>query len=448
MRDLRYFLLAGAIAGTLLACAITEQVGEERPDEIATNVAGTLDALGSNLDTPVVEATSPDPEISPTQDSIVESPRSIVFTDNQNLWVVELGSAPRQLTLDGEVDRVRISSDGIKIAFTKRSSFENSSELYAINSDGSDERPLLTRVDFNGLYPSPAGTEGFDLGHLSFRPGTHELFFNTLEVFEEIGFRKTDDLFMIDLDTHRLSAILPAGAGGDFVFSPDGNKVAIIRPDSISVVNGDGSDYLPEIFNYAPVITYSEFQYYAQPVWAEDSATIAIALPSEDPLANDVFGAVWQIPANGDPPISLGRIAGDFYFTQVFSNSSLSPHLNRVAFVRELDPPNQGELYIANIDGSEEMLIETGAINWVGWAPDGRHFVYSVDDPTDLIIGVDGGEPLFTVEGLDLRWLSGDKYLLLSGSPGDWRLIEGRIDGSREVISNPGGDFIEYDLSD
>ncbi|MEE9508628.1 MAG: hypothetical protein V3V44_05000, partial [Anaerolineales bacterium] len=146
-------------------------------------------------------------------------------------------------------------------------------------------------------------------------------------------------------------------------------------------------------------------------------------------------------------PISLGRIEGDFYFTQVFSNSSLSPQLNRVAFVRELDPPNQGELNIANVDGSEEMLIETGAINWVGWAPDGRHFVYSVDDPTDLIIGVDGGEPLFTVEGLDLQWLSGDRYLLLSGSPGDWRLIEGRIDGSREVISNPGGDFIDYDLS-
>ena len=119
-----------------------------------------------------------------------------------------------------------------------------------------------------------------------------------------------------------------------------------------------------------------------------------------------------------------------------------------MAFVRETGRPNQGELYIANVDGSEEMLIEAGAINWVGWAPDGLHFVYSIDDPIDLIIGVDRGEPSFTVKGLDLRWLSGEEYLLLSGSPGDWRLIIGRIDGSENAISTPGGDFIDFDLSD
>jgi hypothetical protein len=307
---------------------------------------------------------------------------------------------------------------------------------------------MLSKEDFNSLYPSPAGTEGFDIGQMSLRPGTHNLYFNTLEVFEGLGYRNTNDLFMIDLDSGELTGILPAGAGGDFIFSPNGYKIAIIRPDSISVVNGDGSDYLPEIFTYSPVITYSEFQYYVQPVWSEDADTIGIALPSDDPLADDAFGEVWLIPSNGDPPLSQGRISGDFYFSQVFSHSSLSPQLDRVAFTRPTDVPNQRELFIANADGSEERLFDSGAINWEGWAPDGVHFVYSADDPTDLIVAVDGGTPLFNLNGVDLHWIGEDQYLLLSGSPGNWSIILGQLDGSREVISNPAGDFVDYDVSE
>lgn len=448
MRNLRYGLLLCMIVSTLVACTFTDQFGDDQQDEIASSVASTLDALGLKKDTPTAASTSKIPTITATPDLVIEPSQKIVFTDSQNLWIAEIGSSPHQLTFDGEVERVRISADGMRIAFTRRSAAEENSELYAINPDGSGETHLLSKEVLNSLYPSPAGTEGFDIGQMAFRPGTHTLFFNTLEVFEELGYRKTDDLFMINLDSGELSAILPAAAGGDFVFSPNGNKIAIIRPDSIGVINGDGSDYLPEIFTYSPVITYSEFQYYAQPVWSQDSSVMGVALPSDDPLAEDAFGEVWQIPVDGDRPVSLGKLDGDFYFTQVFSHSSLSPQLDRVAFTRATDAPNQRNLYIANADGSEEILFDKGAINWDGWAPDSMHFVYSVDDPTNLIVAADRGAPLLDLAGTDLHWISKNEYILLSGGPGNWRMVLGQIDGSREVISNPTGDFVDYDASE
>jgi Tol biopolymer transport system component len=448
MRRLRISLLIFVISAFFVGCTITDQLSDDQQDQVATMVAATLDALDMGKDVPETETPPADPTFAPTQEPIQGHQQRIVFTDDGNLWIYEIGSQAHQLTSDGGVGRVRISSDGSQIVFTRMSSNEENRELFAISPDGSGERLLLSRADFDGLYPSPAGTEGFDVGSLAFRPGTHHLFFNTLEVFEEIGYRKTNDLFMIDLDSGELSGILPAGAGGEFVFSPDGNRIAIIRPDSISVINGDGTDYLPNVFEYSPVLTYSEFQYYVQPVWSQNSNTIGLALPSDDPLAEGVFGEVWLIPANGDPPIRQSRIEGDFYFSQVFSHPTLSPHLDRVAFTRSSGAPNQHSLFIANVDGSEEVLMDKGAINWESWAPDGVHFVYSAAEPTDLIIAVDGGSSRVTVIGINLIWIGENTFLLHTGTPGDWSIEIGSVDGSREVISHPSGDFVDFDVSE
>ena len=445
MRNPRFLFPLLGMASILLACALTNQLGDDQSDVVATSVAETLDSLGLDDATPELADTPIPPA---TEEPILEPPRKIVYTDDKNLWIIEFGSPPTRLTFDGNVEEVRITTDGMRIAFTRRNVPEENSQLYAINPDGTDEVLLLSREILNGLYPSPAGTAGFDIGQFEFRPHTHQLFFNTLEVFEEIGYWKTDDLFRQDFDSGELTAILPAGAGGGFLFSPDGNKIAIIRPDSISVVNGDGADYLSEIFTYSPVLTYSEFQYYAQPVWFGNSRSLGVALPSDDPLAEGAFGEIWRIPVNGDPPVSIGRIDGDFYFTQVFSTTSLSPELNRVAFMRETNVPNQRELYLANTDGGEEVRFEIGSINWKGWAPDGFHFVYSNEDPTELIIASDGGSPLFTISGTDLLWISDDEFLVISGTPGNWSFRRAGIDGSISMLSNPEGDFIDFDISE
>jgi dipeptidyl aminopeptidase/acylaminoacyl peptidase len=253
MRVLRVSLPSIFISIIFVGCGLVEQIGSNPQDEVATRVAATLDALGVGKEVPETESPPIKPTTAPTQDQIQVPIQKIVYTDDENLWIFEIDTAPRQLTHGGGVELVRISSDGGRIAFTRRNPAEGNSELYVINSDGSDETLLLSRLDLNELYPSPAGTEGFDIGSFSFQPGSYRLYFNTLEVFEGLGYRNTNDLFMIDVVSGELTGILPAQAGGKFVFSPNGSKIAIIRPDSLSIINSDGTDYLPEIFSYSPV---------------------------------------------------------------------------------------------------------------------------------------------------------------------------------------------------
>lgn len=442
-----YALSAFLIITVLSACSYDDLGRDGSQDQIATSVAQTLDALGVSEDTPEPGGTPTEIMPTATAEIVVDQVQTILVADGENIWTYQLGSSPHQLTFDGTVSRAQITSDGKRIAFTRRGESDLRTELYIINSDGSGEMLLLSREKLNGLYPSPAGTEGFSIDQFAFRPNTYDLFFNTAEVFE-YGYLKTDDLFQINYQSGELTYILPPSTGGDFSFSPDGEKIAIMRPDSISLINADGSNFIPEILTFTPILTYSEFQYYPQPVWSQDSSIIGVALPSDDPLAEDAFGEVWYLPANGDLPFSAGRLEGDFYFTQVFSNPTLSPNLDRVAFTRPSESPNSRRLFISYADGSEEVLVDIDVRNWHGWAPDSKHFVFGMDDPPKLILTMDGGEPVAELSAVDLYWINESDYLIVSGEPGDWKVSVGDLDGSTQLISTLSGDRLNIDWSD
>jgi hypothetical protein len=232
--------------------------------------------------------------------------------------------------------------------------------------------------------------------------------------------------------------------GGDFHFSPDGSRIIIVRPENIDLINSDGSGHIVDLLPYLPVTTYAEFRYYAQPVWALDSSAFGVAISSPEPLGEDIFGTVWTVPAAGGPVNEMGAIAGDFYFTQVFTAASISPNLNRVAFIRESD--GQRGLYLANLDGSDEILVDTGVISWQGWSPDGAHFAYSQTQPTNIVIATSAGVTSIEVPAIDLRWISGEEFAFMWGTRGDWTLKIGTLDGFINILANPDGDFVSYDF--
>jgi Tol biopolymer transport system component len=447
MQKVRYPILAILIIIVLSACSFEDLGRDASQDQIATNVAQTLDALNVSEDTPEAGEAPTSPVPTATADTLVDQAQTIVIVNGENIWTFQRGSGLQQLTFDGRVDRAQISTDGKRIAFTRRSELFPNTELFAINPDGTGEMQLLSREDLNELYPSPAGTGVFNVGQFMFRPNTHDLFFNTAEVFE-LGYLKTDDLFMVNSLSGEFRYILPASAGGDFLFSPDGSKIAIMRPDSFSVIDGDGANYIPEILTFTPVLTYSEFQYYPQPVWSQDSSIIGVALPSDDPLAPDAFGEVWYLPADGESPFSAGKIEGDFYFTQVFSNPALSPNLDRIAYSRPSEARNSRQLFISSADGIDETLVDVGEKEWHGWAPDSSHFVYRADDPTAFILALDGGESVVDLSGVDLYWIDEGHYLIISGEQENWDVSLGELYGASELISTLSGDHIAVDWSD
>ena len=443
-RHLRLVLIALILA--TLSC--TRPGLTPTPDEsgLATSVAATLTSaapLKPHTTTPDTPKAPSLPTITPT--SPPASVLRIVYTNGGNIWLIEGVSPPTQLTNSGGAEQVLISSDGMKVAFIRRVPIDGQAEIRSVNIDGSGETTLLSPAQFDSLYPLGDFLH-HDLSSIAFVPGTHNLMLNTRAISEGPGLLKHDDLLLLDADTGILTTLFSPGFGGDFLLSPDGSQAAIITPTSIGLVNSDGTNLRPNLVTYASVITYSEFQYYAQPVWAPDSSAFSVAIPSPDPFVPTASGTIWRIPADGGSSTNMGTISGDFYFSQPPGACLLSSNLNRLAFLRDTATTNIQDLYLANADGSGETLYATGDIQWVGWSPDHTHFVYSLDSPMSLHLGVDGGSPTPIGSCVRLEWIDNTKFLCLSGHYAAWRLMKGEVGGGLTPIVSPAGDLGSFDF--
>ena len=136
--------------------------------------------------------------------------------------------------------------------------------------------------------------------------GTHEIAFNTHQVFQGPGFSVLDDLHVVNTDSNEIITILPSGMGGAFVYSPDATQIAISTPNSISLVNSDGSNRKDVLF-YDLVNTDSEYRYYAHPVWDPSSEYLYVAIPPSDPLSEPrQETTLWYIPTDGSDPYDYG----------------------------------------------------------------------------------------------------------------------------------------------
>ncbi|HEY44887.1 MAG TPA: hypothetical protein G4O11_12980 [Anaerolineae bacterium] len=430
-----------------LACGLPGLSPTPDDSELATSVAATLTAetppqphgtISEQTQSPLVStltSTTPPPSV-----------LRIVYTDDGNVWLIEDSNPPIQLTSSGDANQVLISSDGMKVAFVRRTSPDNPVEIGSVNIDGSGELTLFGPAQFDTLYPLDDYLH-HDLSSLAFVPGTHHLMFNTRAVPEGPGLIKHDDLLLLDADTGVFRTIFSPGSGGDFTLSPDGNQIAITKPTGISLANIDGSNMRSNLITYAQVITYSEFNYYPLPVWSPDSSAIGVVIPSPDPFDTPTSGAIWRVQAEGGAKVNLGTILGDFYFTQT-SYSLMSPMLDRVAYLSETPTPNIYDLFLATADGSGETLYASGDIQWHGWAPDNIHFVFAMGSPLDLHLGRSGSAPLPLCSGLNLRWIDDVNFLCLSGAFGSWTLMKGEIGGTVTPLASPLGDFVSYDFDD
>jgi hypothetical protein len=428
-----------------LACGIPGPTPTLDEEILEVAVASTLTAAAPSAPTgETLQAPEPQPPATAQPGFPLASPipaiLRIVYTNGDDVWLIEGSNPPFQLSSVGDVDHVLISSDGMKVAFIRRPTIDSPAEIRSINIDGTGEAVILTPAQLDALFPLGDFLHN-DLANIAFVPGTHKLMFNTRAIPEGPGLIKHDNILLLDADTGVITTLFPPGEGGDFSLSPDGSQVAIILPSSISLVNIDGTNLRSMLVEYTPVMTYSEFMYYAQPVWTTDSSALGVAIPSEDFLSPDISGTIWHISSQDGSVVNVGTISGDFYFSQ-----SLSPDLLRVAFLRDTANTNIHDLYLANPDGSAQTVYATGEIQWLGWAPDSLHFVYSFGGAMDLQLGVVGGPPTAIGSCTNLRWIDDINYLCLSGSKGSWSLMKGEIGGVLVPIVSPAGDFISYDF--
>lgn len=441
--------LALLLAG--LACGFPGGQATPAVDTVATHVAATMAAIfptepGATGEPSLPPPTAPRPTSVPLPPPCpISADLKIAYTNGGNIWLISGTNPPAQLTFGGNADRVVISNDGMKLAFTTYDSFTQNSELRVINVDGSGEILLLSQPQLDALYPLDGALHHL-VYRMAFQRCSQELLLNTRSTFEGPGLAPHYNLLAIDVNSAVLSTLLAPGTGGDFYLSPDGSRIAISQPQSIHLVNSDGSGYLANRVTFPYVITYSEFQWSPSLVWANNSSALGVVIPSADPLVPNPSGTVWIVPADGSAASALVTLPGQFYFTQAFTSPSFSPDLSKIAYLTPSGTPNIDNLSISNADGSGAVTYDTGELNWEGWNPDSTNFLYTIGTMS-YRMGRLGSPPLPLGTGIDLAWINPGRFLYSSGSFGSWDLMLGVLGGGSTLIASPAGDFIDFDFA-
>lgn len=338
----------------------------------------------------------------------------VAFIKANSVWLWEEGQKePLPLTRAGEVTRLRISDDGALIAY------QRGEELWVVRSDGGEEHALVTAADLAAMEPQQPGVL---LYRFEWVPGTHLVAFNT-KLRDEMGLILANDLNQVDADTLVLTRLLPPGQGGEFYYAPGGRQVAIVDPDSISLVAPDGSSQR-RVLAYEPVMTYSEYRYYVQPAWSPDGAFLRVAVPPADPLAQPLQPtSIWHVPADGSAARLLQTI------TTRRDAWAFSPDLRDVAYLDQTGaaapPPESAPLAILDLDSGKRSIYEAPVFQIAGWSPDGRHIAFAISpgdartqilDASSRTVLTYGGEGVRVEE---LRWVDANRHLfVLAGLQG------------------------------
>jgi Tol biopolymer transport system component len=310
----------------------------------------------------------------------------------------------------------RLSHDGKWVAFLRPAGVFHV-ELWAIDSNGQNERNLVSVDDLNTIGggvrdPNAVAIAPYDF---SWVPGTHLLAFNTQQVLQGPGLFLLDDFHLVNADSLELRMVLLAGWGGRFQLSPDGEKVALTTPTQIALADLDGSNYR-QVLSYTPVITYSDYRFYAHPVWKKDASGLWVAIPPQDPMAEpgevtSLYEILWTEPTAR----LVNQVAAVSYIEAPFS---YSPDAEYLMYLKESGDPQDHlrELYIAKPDGSGAWMYQRDyLLQFVAWSVDSQCFVYTVGENQSAWLG-DIQAPakaiLAEVNPLtQIRWIDADHFL-------------------------------------
>ncbi len=366
---------------------------------------------------------------------------TLVYSQTGDLWVAVGFNAPRQIT-SGYFDRYPLlSPDGSKILF-QRDVESGTAELYryelwVINTDGSGERRLVSAADLPGQMGHAMGVEEETMldrlpQMVVWLDDSRRVAFNTL-LEAGYGVISFYDLWIVDTETGAVTRLLEDGDGGSFAYSPDGSKILVSNPNSVSMVNADGSDRR-QLVSYPFVNTASEYAYTPQPVWAPDGSYGLVAIASEDLFFADPYMTVWRLPLSGEAVV-LSTLPGMNLFSTM-TDDHWNAARTALAYIDV-----EYNLHLATIAG-ESLQIYGSADQFYGWSTDDHHWLLSRSGEI-LLAGSDIElAPLEMPEGdysdwFEVKWVSGTDYVALSGNYYEgMTLWTSRVDGDlREIDS-------------
>ncbi len=345
------------------------------------------------------------------------SPR--VYTTKGNVYFQDSNGKAIQITDSGKDQYPILSDDWQKVVFYRGDNYDN---LHSINTDGSNERLLVTSKSL------PTLSQG-EIKALTFQPKTHYLLFNTYLCNPRPtrpSYNAPDctvSIYGVDTDSGDLAQIV-AGLSGNtmqdrnFEISPDGQYISVASSGHINIYRGY------EIY-YQNAVVYNitrPDEYLPRQFWLPDSSGL-LAIVSDDeynePTAPPWSYAVYryklgetavQIPLDK----TIVRTQGD--------TSCVSPDRNWIFFSgtgADIDFSQwmgEGQGYLGNLNNGQTQAFTQFGVPWgCAWSPDNKHFVaYGINSPLgfsplSFIGSVDGSLPI-PVSGSFLEWIDNTHY--------------------------------------
>ncbi|MEQ8673418.1 MAG: G5 domain-containing protein [Aggregatilineales bacterium] len=340
---------------------------------------------------------------------------TIAYISNQNVWIMRgSNNARRALTESGNLDDriLSLSADGRQLLFATLPDDSDETilnELWVI-ADTTVPLPNATQlrvqdVLFAEWVPERANTISYSQGEV--HPAAP-------------GWQAFNDLWLmrIDLDTGEalnIEQILddpnagPYGWWGmQFEWSPNGERVAWIRADSIGLVNLDEGQLGEPLVSYAALSTFRDWSWRTTVSWSPDSNLIATTvhgppIGGEDEAASPVFNvAVTSTDGtfNADIVDRAGIWSQPKFSPEITDPSSQYPR-GYIAYLQARDwessiTASDYDLVVADRDGSNASIIfpEQGQQGLNSqefvWSPDGRQIAFIYQDNL-WIVDVESG---------------------------------------------------------
>lgn len=325
-------LLFVLLAFTLVSCFPANQTPEPTPPP-ATEVQGNMDT---------------------------EQHISVVYIDSAgNIWLWQDVRERVQLTFSMDAVDVRISTDGVWIAY-----LTNSGEMWSIKADGTDLRRLVDTVYLENLIPFNGS--GAEIYKFDFIPGTYQIFFQVFAVGDVSGV----DLFKVNAEVGLITRVFAPGQGGNGnYFSPNGEWVVIAYPNELILTRVDGTE--PEIVFSLPAMRGFSSCRGPEAVWQEDSSSFFIVVPE---YQNDEYlgrESMYSVALDGSKEARLT------FLSLPFIQSFIAPGGERLAYL--IDDGEVVNLHLVSTteagETKDELYISEAGVGFFGWNPDGERFV-------------------------------------------------------------------------
>jgi hypothetical protein len=221
-------------------------------------------------------------------------------------------------------------------------------------------------------------------------------------------------------------------------YAPTGDRFALLRnegPDSgLWLFDADGSDARTAL----ELPTGADGSAYDWQVhWLPDGSALWAAIPEP---AEGTRIALYRVPVSGQSERISTIEALDAYW---------SPDGSRLAYTSPAsDSPETREFYLANADGTDPSLYATPRYwAFLGWAPDGRHFLYQ--DNQQIYLGAPG-EPAQALGNFlsifDPHWISSEQFLHFLDQDASWVLVSRWLDGRTASLAALPRD-VRYDVT-